>query len=105
MGHSDAHTVERHDLRARQVDVAEGIVITLNRAHRSDRTQLVKHPRALNVTGMDDVGATGERRGQARRQGLQILADVRVGDDADAHAQAGAPRSSASCTSRSTRSL
>ena len=71
----------------RQLQPAEPVVVAPHRHHRRHLLQLLQHPGDAEVAGVEDQVAALQRLQHRRGERVQVLADVGVGDDADAPQQ------------------
>ncbi len=108
MDHPDAMAAHRDHDGARQLQAAQAVVVAAHRHHRGEGAEVVENRGDAEVARVEDQVAALERRQHRVGQRLHELADVRVGDDADArqlrYRRASAARATPRSTSRPTRS-
>ena len=90
MDQADAPAARHHDGDVGQPQAAEAVVVAAHRDHRRDGLQVLEHRRHAQVAGVQHQVAAVERLEHARRQRVEVLADVAVGDDADPPGAGGA---------------
>ncbi len=76
----------RHDRRLGQREAAQAVVVAAHRDHGRDPSEVVEHRGDAQVAGVEDQVAAVERREDGIGERVDELADVGVGDHADARA-------------------